>query len=371
MILNLLFVMLTIVIVSIHLRLVLGVKTTFSKFNLLYICCIGLHALAYLIVNMLPIQMQNGIVSPFGLLYGPTLYFCFQSLKGVRIRRSHLILHYLPFLIAFYLFVDFLVFDIDRVNLDIYDYVVFYGTAILSGFCYPLWVVLQKPNPKDYSEENNLLLVVSIIQITLSIYLFLLVTVSIQKREVLKTPSPAFYVLICILVIAIFIYSFLVSQLRQQRVVVIEEEEEMEEDSLDPSYQKSKIDDEITMKYQLRIEEYLGEKPYLSPHLSLDDFSAELTMSKHHCSQIINKVYGQSFPQLLNNKRIEYACSLLEKEELDLNMEELAECCGFNSKASFYRNFNNTKGCTPSQYRKDHIDGLSNVSSSSDGATHS
>lgn len=90
---------------------------------------------------------------------------------------------------------------------------------------------------------------------------------------------------------------------------------------------------------------------YRDMNLSLGKLAKKIDAPKHHLTQLLNIRMSTSFNKYINGLRIEYACELL-KEERKLSMEELAYECGFNSKVSFYRNFKNVTGVTPSEYRK-------------------
>ena len=71
----------------------------------------------------------------------------------------------------------------------------------------------------------------------------------------------------------------------------------------------------------------------------------------HHLTQVFSMQIKQTFYQYINGFRIMHACELLQSGNKMLNLEELAEKCGFNSKVSFNRQFKQIMGCTPSAYR--------------------
>lgn len=383
--------------ISIHLRIVLGMKTSFDKMMFYFLLAVTAHIILAITVKSTPKEF-NYIAAPCGLLYGPILYFGFSGLNDRKIKKSQYLIHTIPFLVILSFYAVLLVKTELRIAFRHYFYAALYGTLILSWLCYPLWVIFQKPKEQESYEQNSLLLSVAFILMSQSIYLLLLIRFVIDIKWKLENNSPIYYVFTCLLASVILAYFFLANQLRQKRTFSVSErkanvfslpsEENIERNStfsaseskankstlpggeddesnsrifsskkaVEPSahipYQKSKIEAEAADRYRALIDEYMQKKPYLKPRFSLEEISGELKIYKHHCSQIFNKEYGMNFSQYINSKRVEHACSLLEQKDLDITMEEIAENCGFNSKASFYRNFTNIKDCTPKQYRR-------------------
>jgi AraC-like DNA-binding protein len=93
-----------------------------------------------------------------------------------------------------------------------------------------------------------------------------------------------------------------------------------------------------------RITEHLAE-----PH-SAAAFAAELGMSESRFSRFFRKATGNSFTDFVNRLRISRACQLLMDSE-----QQVTHICyevGFNNVANFNRRFLETKGMTPSEFRK-------------------
>ena len=99
-----------------------------------------------------------------------------------------------------------------------------------------------------------------------------------------------------------------------------------------------------------KIENLLNlEKIYHEPAYSRTDLARELELPETIVSRIINHHFGKSFPQLLNERRVEDAKQLLR--ETDASIKLIAEEVGFNSTASFNRVFRSLAGMPPSAYR--------------------
>lgn len=92
------------------------------------------------------------------------------------------------------------------------------------------------------------------------------------------------------------------------------------------------------------------EKVYQEPSYSRSDLAKELDISEIALSKIINVHYRQSFPQLMNQYRLEDAKRLLTQTKAPVKV--IAEEVGFNSLASFNRVFKTEIGLTPSEYRQ-------------------
>lgn len=87
------------------------------------------------------------------------------------------------------------------------------------------------------------------------------------------------------------------------------------------------------------------------PLLSLADAAAALGASEARLSRAVNTGLGITFGEWLNRERIEeVARELLASPRRPVL--EIAQACGFNSKASFNRWFRDLKECAPTAYRE-------------------
>jgi AraC-like DNA-binding protein len=104
---------------------------------------------------------------------------------------------------------------------------------------------------------------------------------------------------------------------------------------------------EILKRLKERME---TEKPFLQSNFSLPDLAAQLRISTHQLSQVINDGLGKSFFEMTAEYRIEESKRLL-KEKMNIKVEEIAEEVGYNSKSSFNTAFKKIVGMTPSEWR--------------------
>ena len=92
------------------------------------------------------------------------------------------------------------------------------------------------------------------------------------------------------------------------------------------------------------------DKVYQEATYSRADLARECNVSEAVLSRIINKHFKKSFPQIMNEHRIEDAKRLLAQTNAPVKV--VAEQVGFNALATFNRIFKNEIGISPSAYRK-------------------
>lgn len=113
-----------------------------------------------------------------------------------------------------------------------------------------------------------------------------------------------------------------------------------------PSSEDQKLAERITSLLDL-------EKVYHESTYSRSDLARELGVPEATVTRVIGNFFNKSFPQLLNERRIEDAKRLLL--ETDANIKTVAQEVGFNSLPSFNRVFKELTANSPSEYRKNMI----------------
>ncbi|KPF68667.1 hypothetical protein IP84_08425 [beta proteobacterium AAP99] len=105
---------------------------------------------------------------------------------------------------------------------------------------------------------------------------------------------------------------------------------------------------------QARLDELLAtERPYLDNDLSLAALAQMLQTSTHHLSYVLNQRLGQSFYDLINERRVrEVQRCLRDPAYASQSILEIALDSGFSSKATFNAAFRKHAGTTPSAYRQ-------------------
>ena len=119
-------------------------------------------------------------------------------------------------------------------------------------------------------------------------------------------------------------------------------------------YSGSRLTESEAKQYAGKLTDYMrSEKPYLKPDLSLPQLAAELNISSHYLSQVINEQFNLNFFDFVNRYRIAaFKEKILSPEFRNYTLLGIAFECGFNSKSAFNRIFKQTTNLTPSQYKK-------------------
>lgn len=110
----------------------------------------------------------------------------------------------------------------------------------------------------------------------------------------------------------------------------------------------------LLKQYAQTVEQWLEEtQSYTNPNLSLKEVSKGTGISSNNISKSINTVLDKNFFDLINGHRIEKSKELLlNKKELGLTLETIAEQCGFNSQHTYCRAFKQQTGLTTGQWIK-------------------
>lgn len=98
------------------------------------------------------------------------------------------------------------------------------------------------------------------------------------------------------------------------------------------------------------IDDLFQEKPlYVSSHYTIRELSDQLQVPEYRLSAAIKSAGYSSFREYMNDLRLEYFRQLSLKNP-DKNIKELIFLAGFNSRATFYRNFSDKYGMSPTKY---------------------
>ena len=96
------------------------------------------------------------------------------------------------------------------------------------------------------------------------------------------------------------------------------------------------------------IEQYLTRN--IGKKFSLQDLADELFLCPKQVSRIIKKEYNCSFTDLVNEKRLTFACMLLK--QTNLNIKQISATVGYEYENYFFKLFKASYGINPTQYRK-------------------
>ncbi len=146
----------------------------------------------------------------------------------------------------------------------------------------------------------------------------------------------------------LIVYTLSVLAFRQSRLFA-----GVEPTSRQEKYESSTLTPEQAAAIQQRLLDVMTqEKPFMNENLNLADLAARLAVPRAHLSQVINANLESSFPQLLNEYRVNEALQLLADADLaHLTIEAIGYEVGFRSRSAFHSAFKRITGETPSQAR--------------------
>lgn len=102
------------------------------------------------------------------------------------------------------------------------------------------------------------------------------------------------------------------------------------------------------------VEKFILITDYINNHfaedLSLETVASQAGFSKFHFSRLFKQYTDSTFYKYLNQKRIEFAKSLLQ--DPGVSVTEVAFKSGFSSLSAFLRMFKLMNNCTPTEFRE-------------------
>ena len=96
--------------------------------------------------------------------------------------------------------------------------------------------------------------------------------------------------------------------------------------------------------------EYINSH-YQEPELSVEQVSEVIHISPSYFSRMFREISELSFPEYVNNLRLNYASELLKTKRL--SVKEVAQKAGFSGTSYFSAQFKKKYGISPSSYRNE------------------
>jgi AraC-like DNA-binding protein len=87
--------------------------------------------------------------------------------------------------------------------------------------------------------------------------------------------------------------------------------------------------------------------------ITLGEVASLISLSESNFCKFFKKATGKTFSDYLNDIRIQESCQILLKTDLDIN--QIAMQCGYESLSYFNRIFLKKKGLTPRQFRQSNL----------------
>ena len=118
-------------------------------------------------------------------------------------------------------------------------------------------------------------------------------------------------------------------------------------------YKTLNISEEECRRLAVKLEEVMqNEKPYIQADLKIAELAAVVGASAHTLSYLFNHYLERNYYDYINDFRIaEFKRLVATTDDISkFTLTALAQECGFNSRASFFRYFKKVTGITPSEY---------------------
>lgn len=158
--------------------------------------------------------------------------------------------------------------------------------------------------------------------------------------------SRSIMILLAIIIIVILISTYFYKKRHKKE----EEEKEKKNDN-----DTVLLNDDQIEEIYVKIDKLMNDTKYIyNPDFSLQMLADDIQSNTKYVSWVINNKYQQNFKSLLNNKRIEEACKMLEDDDICKNytIQSIYEKIGYKNATSFIRAFKKIVGTTPAEYRK-------------------
>lgn len=316
------------------------------------------------------------------LIHGPFLYLYTRQQTSALLFDAKQLLHFLPVILFSLLFVDFYFFPFER-KVDIFknegreyetQLLINLIAVSLSGVVYvPLALIRLLKYKRNIVHQFS-----NTEKINFNWLLYLIIWIGIIWALVLIVREGALiFGAVSLFVIwlgyfgirQVHVFGHNVSHFQNQTIDLAQPIVNVSPQSLEQpaeptfapvenitavKYQKSSLSDDDAELIHQRLKKFFSEKkPYANPDLTLDDLANSLEVHPNYLSQVINSKEKKNFYELINEKRIEEFINLTsDPSNNQFTLLALAYDCGFNSKASFNRNFKKHTGLTPSEYLK-------------------
>jgi len=305
------------------------------------------------------------------MLHGPLLYLYIKTLvsDGSLFQRLNLV-HLIPFvLFNLYIFISSFNPDISR-KLNI-EYVApgsntpilfsfFLIMTALSGTVYFLLTfrLFKKLDINIFHNFSNIANI-DLYWIRKLILVFGIVWTALISVTVVHHVFNMFSMVFCTdgLFLSLSVFVILIGYFGlKQKVIFSAENNIIEGDSgkIQTKYSGSRLTDSEAKQHAGNLADHMkSAKLYLNPDLSLSQLAADLNISVHYLSQVINEQFNLNFFDFVNGYRVEaFKEKIKDPEYRNYSLLGIAFECGFNSKSAFNRIFKQATGLTPSQYKK-------------------
>lgn len=336
-------------LISIYIAKLIPIRDSMERVITVSCYYVLIHALHVLIaITFFASTPYVNWAAPYGLGYGPLLYFALRTSKRQTFTWWIITLHLLPFMLFFIIYLAGLWKLAEKGPIYLFLRSDMYPIILSSFIGYGLYAISQSRKLDIPAASSKLLSRATFLALLTG---FLFIAIILNHNSIASSYlMPRLFLYILLLTISMVLLHHKIIHLSHPQPTLPTTPNEI--DLQKPHYHKSLLPKATLIAYQERLEHLIQhEKLFLDATLNIDKLSQSLGIPKHHLSQVFNVHIGKNFSAYINEARIHYACHLLSTQP-SIVMEQLAYQSGFNSKVSFYRHFKQQIGCTPMLYLK-------------------
>jgi AraC-like DNA-binding protein len=338
----------------------------------------GIHLLTYYLYSTGQFTRYPDLIVagfPLPLLQGPFLYLYTLHQTSRRRFKPVQLLHFLPFILSYVLFSEFFFLDPEKkieifrlkgqgyethAAINIYAIylsgIIYVTISLIRLFRYRKTIVNEFSNTEKINFNWLLYLIIWMLCIWIVIML--------SGKDEFVFGSAALFILWLGYFGIKQVQVFSRKNVRTENITLsdasadtVNAEESYPEDPVDTAnqkYQRSSLSENEAERIHDRLNQLLSEeKPFRDPELTLHELAKQLAVHPNHLSQVINSKENKNFYDLINQRRVEEFIKMVSGPgNKQYTLLGMALDCGFNSKASFNRNFKKYKQVTPSDYLK-------------------
>lgn len=285
---------------------------------------------------------------PWGLLYGPALFYAHVNIEHKRnAKRTFFILSIPFFLFAmYYIFLAIEGKSIERFYSPVYRLVL---AVFFMGF--PSVILARKnrwKQPVDHL-KSLLILQLSAISIVIGVLTAVLLADHYFEYAIEFDGSPMYIVPMLLALSGVLLTRYNYQEWRWKKNVHSAERTPIER--LSTNEPRHSLSRELLEEYAERVHQCLETNQlYLRCGLSIELLSEETQITRHHLSELFRSYYGKNFYGVIAEYRIKRAIRLMETSDQLLTIEAMAYECGFSSKTTFNKYFKEITGCLPSEF---------------------
>lgn len=182
------------------------------------------------------------------------------------------------------------------------------------------------------------------------------------KEELLLRKRVNMLLIALLLVVLTGVTIFIVQRLRERQLVrslfqlnirEINQQELSAKLSAEPDdvqQAQQPAQDTLYLLYQTLMERMTAEKWYTDPNLNRQDICTKLATNQKYISQAISDYSSTNLYGIIKNLRVNEARKLILAHGSDMSLNEIAEKSGFANRISFYRQFKEVTGFSPTEF---------------------